>query len=171
MITIRGEETRDIDQVRALNLAAFEGGPEAGLVDTLRRSCVDHVSLVADDNGRVVGHILFTPVIVEGAEGSAEGMGLAPLAVLPGWQRQGIGSALVDRGLEMMRDRSAPFVVVLGHPGYYPRFGFELASSHGLKIQWPGVPDEAFMVIVYDAGALPQGGGIAKYRDEFDAAV
>jgi len=171
MISIRAEEPKDHSAVRALNLAAFEGGPEAGLVDTLRASCPDHLSLVAEDEGRVVGHILFTPVAVEGPKGTAEGMGLAPMAVLPDRQRQGIGSALVYRGLEMLRERSTRFVIVLGHPEYYPRFGFELASSHGLESQWQGVPDEAFMVIVYNPDALPEGGGVAKYRQEFDVAM
>jgi putative acetyltransferase len=171
MISIRPEEPRDIDQVRALTLAAFEGGPEARLVDTLRASCPDHLSLVADEERRVVGHILFTPVVVEGLECSVEGMGLAPMAVLPTRQREGIGSALVRRGLEILLERSTPFVVVLGHPEYYPRFGFELASRYGLRSQWEGVPDEAFMVKVCDLGVLPEGGGVAKYRDEFDAAM
>ena len=171
MTSIRPEEPRDVDQVRALNLAAFEGGPEAGLIDTLRTFCPDYLSLVADEEGRVVGHVLFTPVVVEGPEGSVDGMGLAPMAVLPTRQREGIGSALVHRGLEMLLERSTPFVVVLGHPEFYPRFGFDLASRYGLRSQWEGVPDEAFMVKVYDLGALPEGGGVAKYRDEFDAAM
>jgi putative acetyltransferase len=171
MITIRPEEPRDHSAVHALNLAAFEGGPEAELVDTLRASCPDHLALVAEEGRRVVGHILFTPVVVDSTAGSAEGMGLAPMAVLPGLQRQGIGSALVGRGLEILADRSNPFVIVLGHPEYYPRFGFERASRHGLRSQWDGVPDEAFMVKVFDTGALPVGGGVARYRDEFDAAM
>ena len=171
MITIRPEEPRDIDQIRALNLAAFEGGREAALVDTLRRSCPEHLSLVADEEGRVVGHILFTPVVVDGPEGAVEGMGLAPMAVLPTRQRGGVGTLLVEHGLELLRNRSCPFVVVLGHPEYYPRFGFELASRRGLRSQWDGVPDEAFMIIVYDSSAVLEGGGVAKYRDEFDAAI
>jgi putative acetyltransferase len=80
---------------------------------------------VAEDDGAIVGHILFTPVVVEGRP--ALGMGLAPLAVLPGRQRQGIGSQLVRRGLDSLRERGCPFVVVVGHPEYYPRFGFEPA--------------------------------------------
>ena len=171
MITIRPEEPKDHSAVRALNLAAFEDGPEAELVDTLRASCRDHLSLVAEEEGRIVGHILFTPVALESPEGTAEGMGLAPMAVLPDRQREGIGSALVSRGLEMLVEWSTPFVVVLGHPEYYPRFGFELASRRGLRSQWDGVPDEAFMVRVYDQAALPDGGGVAKYRDDFDAAM
>lgn len=170
MIIIRPEENRDFDQVREINLSAFDGGPEAGLVDVLRANCADFLSLVADDEGRVVGHILFTPVVVEGSAGEVTGMGLAPMAVLPGRQRNGIGSELVRSGLELLREDGCPFVIVLGHPDYYPRFGFDRASRHGLRSQWDGVPDDAFMVMLFDPDILPDGGGIARYRDEFDAA-
>ena len=171
MISIRPEEARDHDAVHAINLAAFEGGPEADLVDVLRASCPDHLSLVAEDAGGLVGHILFTPVVVEFAGGAVEGMGLAPMAVRPDSQRKGVGSLLVRHGLEQLRNRKWPFVVVLGHPEYYPRFGFERASRCGLQSQWEGVPDEAFMVKVFEPGVLPKQGGVARYRDEFDAAM
>ena len=171
MISIRPEEAKDYDQVRAINLAAFEGGPEADLVDTLRSSCADYLSLVAAEAGELMGHIFFTPVTVEGPDGMIEGMGLAPMAVTPERQQCGVGSLLVRRGLEVLRDRSCPFVVVLGHPEYYPRFGFERASNHSLRSQWEGVPDEAFMVLVFDPAALPDGGGVARYRDELDTAM
>ena len=171
MISIRPEEPGDHAAVRAINLAAFGGGPEADLVDTLRSSCPDSLSLVAEDGRKVVGHILFTPVMVESPDSVVEGMGLAPMAVIPERQRGGIGSALVHRGLALLRDRSCPFVVVLGHPEYYPRFGFERASSYGLQSQWEGVPDEAFLVTVFSRGGLPAGGGVARYRDEFDDAM
>jgi len=171
MTIVRPEDSEDIEQVHAINLSAFEGGPEAGLVDALRANCADFLSLVAEDKGRVVGHILFTPVVVEGSAEKVMGMGLAPMAVLPGRQRSGIGSALVRRGLELLRDDGCPFVIVLGHPAYYPRFGFDRASRLLLRSQWDGVPDEAFMVKVFDPDVLPDGGGVARYRDEFDAAV
>jgi putative acetyltransferase len=77
----------------------------------------------------------------------------------------------VRRGLEVLQKRSCPFVVVLGHPEYYPRFGFERASTFGLRSQWDGIPDEAFMVLVFDPTVLPDGGGVARYRDEFDNAM
>jgi putative acetyltransferase len=170
MVIVRPEDDEDLEQVRAINLSAFDGGTEAGLVDALRTNCADFLSLVAEDDGQVVGHILFTPVVVEGSESTVWGMGLAPMAVLPGRQRSGIGSALVRRGLELLRQNGCKFVIVLGHPAYYPRFGFDRASGHGLRCQWGGVPDEAFMVTVFDNDVLPDGGGIARYRDEFDAA-
>jgi putative acetyltransferase len=115
-----------------------------------------------------VGHILFTPVAIEHAGRRVLGMGLAPMAVLPERQRQGLGSELVRRGLEILRERGCPFVVVVGHPEYYPRFGFEPASRHGLVCQWEGVPDPAFMVLILDADAMAGISGVAQYRDEFN---
>ena len=98
-------------------------------------------------------------------------MGLAPMAILPDRQRDGIGSALVEHGLRLLKDSSCPFIIVLGHPKYYPRFGFELASMYGITCQWDGVPDEAFMMIVLDEVAMEGVAGIVRYRDEFDESV
>ena len=89
------------------------------------------------------------------------------MAVLPDRQRQGIGSQLVRRGLDILRERGCPFVVVVGHPDFYPRFGFEPASLHGLTSQWEGVPDAAFMILVLDVQAMVGVSGVAKYREEF----
>lgn len=169
MMEIRNEEPTDRDTVRHLNLTAFDNGSEAALVDKLRTSCKGYLAFVAVEDGTVVGHILFTPVTVDGS--NVVGMGLAPMAVLPSHQRKGIGSQLVRHGLEHLRQSGCPFVIVLGHPEYYPRFGFEVASRYRLRCQWEGVPDEAFMVAVLDNDALPKAGGIARYRGEFDDAI
>lgn len=158
-------------QVRSLNEQAFEQPVEAGIVDKLRQARTDFISLVAEDGKIIVGHILFTPVVIEESERKLQGMGLAPMAVMPGRQRQGIGSMLVNRGLEILKEQGCPFVIVLGHPKYYPRFGFEPASRHNLKSQWEGVPDEAFMIAVFDGNLLRKFGGVARYRDEFKAAM
>jgi putative acetyltransferase len=170
MATIRVEEARDVSQVRTVNELAFGAPTEADVVDKLREVCGDYLSLVAEDD-EIVGQIVFTPAVVEGPERRVVGMGLAPLAVVPERQRQGIGSALTRRGLEIVRERGYPFVIVLGHPEYYPRFGFERASAHGLTCQWEEVPDEAFMVLVLDAGVMEGVSGAASYRDEFNAAM
>lgn len=169
MIEIREEEPGDQAAIRLVNEAAFENGPEAAIVDKLRAFCDNYLSFVAVDQGSVVGHILFTPAILD--NGGLVGLGLAPMAVLPSHQRKGIGSLLVRHGLEYVRESGCPFVIVLGHPKYYPRFGFEPASRYKLRSQWEGIPDEAFMVIVFDGDALPRAGGIARYRSEFDEAV
>jgi putative acetyltransferase len=167
MITIRPETLEDATRIRHVNELAFGQPAEADLVERLRQACPDSVSLVAEDDD-VVGHILFTPVVVESTGRRVLGMGLAPMAVLPDRQRQGIGSLLVRRGLDILHERGCPFVVVVGHPEYYPRFGFEPASTHGLASQWEGVPDAAFMVLVLDVHAMAGVSGVARYRDEFD---
>ena len=171
MIQVRLEEPQDIISVRIINEQAFEQPAEADIVDNLRLSCPEALSLVAVDEDQVVGHIFFTPATVENENGTIEGMGLAPMAVLPERRRQGIVSALVRRGLEILHDCGCPFVIVLGHPEYYSRFGFEPASKYGLKCQWEEVPDEAFMVLVFDEDAMQGVSGVARYRDEFDDAM
>lgn len=170
MLTIRIEQPGDEAGIREVNQRAFGQPAEAAIVDELRRTCDECLSLVANEDG-IVGHILFSPAVVEAAGRRVIGMGLAPMAVAPGRQQEGIGSALVEHGLLMLRERGCPFVIVLGHPGYYPRFGFERASARGLSPQWEGIPDEAFMVLVLDGEAMRGVSGVARYRQEFDAAV
>ena len=171
MIIIREEGPEDEEAVRAVNEKAFGQPAEAIIVDKLRKNCPGLLSLVALDGDEVVGHILFSPAKIEGSTKTIEGMGLAPMAVLPERQRQGIGTLLVDRGIEMLRSRSCPFIIVLGHPEYYPRFGFERASLWGIRSQWEGVPDEAFMILVLQRAAMKGLSGVARYRDEFDEAM
>jgi putative acetyltransferase len=94
-------------------------------------------------------------------------LGLAPIAVLPDLQRQGIGKALIEAGIDKIRVSGEPFVIVLGHPGYYPRFGFIPASRFEIRCEYDGVPDEAFMILVFNNDALEGISGVAKYRPEF----
>ena len=171
MTTIRLETPDDIPAIRLINERVFHVSAEAEIVDKIRDAGADTVSLVAEEEDRVVGYVLFSPATIEGRERCVPGMGLAPMAVLPEWQRQGIGSKLLERGLEILRGCSCPFVIVLGHPEYYPRFGFEPASKYGLKSHWENVPDEAFMVLMFDAEAMEGVSGVARYRDEFDEAM
>ena len=161
------EHPTNIPTIRTINQRAFEGDAEADIVDALRSQCDNLLSLVAEKNNHVVGHILFSPVTIETEDGIQQGMGLAPMAVLPEFQRQGIGSQLVETGLAVLRERGVRFVVVLGHPDYYPRFGFEPASRYGIRCQWEGVPDEAFMVLLLDGEAQGELAGTAYYREEF----
>jgi putative acetyltransferase len=171
MTTIRREQPDDIAAVHAINKDAFGQCVEADLVDALRDGCPDALSLVAVSEGRVVGHILFTPVTILSGQGETRGMGLGPMAVASHRQRRGIGSQLVEAGLQILREEACPFVVVLGHPAYYPRFGFVPASRHGLTCQWEGVPDDAFMVLVLDKASMVGVSGTIRYRDEFHEAV
>ena len=171
MVAIRFEQPKDIDEIRLLNYKAF-GQPEEGrIVDKLRKSCNEILSLVAILKNKIVGHIMFSPVTIETQEGIIEGMGLAPMAVLPEFQNQRIGSKLVKEGLRIIRNTTCPFVIVIGHEKYYPRFGFQRASKYGLKSQWKGVPDDAFMAMIFNDSVMKGVSGIVKYRDEFDGAM
>ena len=171
MISVRPEKPEDREAVRAINERAFGQPQEADIVDRLRESCDDVLSLVATREGVVVGHILFSPVTLEQSGGIVEGMGLAPMAVMPEHQNRGIGTALIETGLAMLRDRRCPFVVVVGHPAYYPRFGFEPASRYGVVSQWASVPDEAFMMLVFEEGSAGSMSGVARFRKEIDEAM
>jgi putative acetyltransferase len=170
LIEIREERAEDAAAVRRVNELAFGRDEEAELVDRLRAAADPRISLVATDDDRVVGHIFFSPVSLQ-PEGGPEdssfaAMGLAPMAVLPEYQRRGVGSALVRAGLDECRRTGRDVVVVLGHPEYYPRFGFRPASRAGLRCEYD-VPDEAFMVVELRPGALAGRRGLVKYRPEF----
>jgi putative acetyltransferase len=165
---IRKEKPEDVDGIRAVNELAFSQPHEANIVDKLRDACEGLLSLVAVDDERIVGHVLFSPAVIESTEGTVDGMGLAPMAVLLERQRQRIGSRLVEAGIQRLKkDPACAFIIVLGHPRYYPRFGFERASHYGVRSQWKDIPDSAFMVLWLDKPVVPQAGGIARYREEF----
>ncbi|MEM7236046.1 MAG: N-acetyltransferase [Planctomycetota bacterium] len=162
---IRAELQGDETKIRTVNERAFEQADEADLVDRLRTSGVSSISLVASyDNDEILGHILFTPVVLASGE-PCRAMGLAPMSVLPDHQRQGIGSDLVRHGLEECETAGIDFVVVLGHPEFYPRFGFVTAATKGLSCEYP-VPEEAFMVRELRNGSLDSIEGLVLYRDE-----
>lgn len=155
--------------IHALNNKVFRGPGEARAVDLLRDRCESFLSIVAEVNGQIVGHILFTPVKLISDEGKVlQGMGLAPLAVEPDLQNQGIGTFLCEAGLEEIRTSGAPFVVVLGHSAYYPRFGFEPAIRYNLRCAYEGVPVEAFMIKVFQPRKLEGLSGVVYYQPEFD---
>ena len=167
--TIRPHRAEDAMAVREVHLRAFEGrGEEALLVELLHTADAAPVSLVAATypEGRVVGHILFSPVQVDGRGSDPPMMvGLAPVGVLPEHQGSGIGSRLIREGLQACREAGYGAAVVLGEPGYYSRFGFEQASGKGLGNEY-GV-DEHFMVAELSNGALDGVSGTVRYREEF----
>jgi putative acetyltransferase len=158
---IRAEETRDIDQVQALVRAAFPTDAERKLVDALRANGKAIISLVAVQGEKVLGHILFSPVSTT-PPAEAKGVGLAPVAVLPNVQSQGIGSRLIQEGLGQCQELGYDYCVVLGDPRYYRRFGFEQASRIGLQNEYGA--DEAFMVIRFSDQCLPS--CLVKYAPE-----
>ncbi|HEY7180006.1 MAG TPA: N-acetyltransferase [Blastocatellia bacterium] len=166
-MTVRPEKPEDVPAIRVVNEQAFGRPAEADLVDALRRNGKATLSLVAEDNACIVGHILFSPVTIQSNETELIGIGLAPLAVIPERQNQGIGSMLVEEGLKRLREAGHRLVVVLGHPNYYPRFGFVPASSFNVKSEYD-VADEVFMAMELREGALRDQSGIARYQPEFN---
>src|SRR3989339_829496 len=156
---IRSELIGDEKQIRKVNALAFGQDDEANIVDALREKCPERISLVAKMNTEIVGHILFTPAVIESDKNIIRGMGLAPMSVLPAYQNKGIGSKLVREGLEIVKANKTPFVIVLGH------------SKYQIKSEYEGVPDEAFMILILDEEKMRGISGIAKYRKEFYAAI
>jgi putative acetyltransferase len=164
---IRPEKSEDIPSIRIVIEQAFGRPAEADLVDALRRNGKAAISLVAEDDGRIVGHIFFSAVTIHSKEIELTGIGLAPLTVVPERQNQGVGAMLMEHGLRRCREEDYPFVVVLGHPDYYPRFGFVPASRFGIKSEYD-VDDEVFMVMELREGALRGCAGVVKYQPEFN---
>lgn len=162
-MVIRPEIAADIDGVRRVNQLAFGGEEEARIVDRVRETSGAFVSLVADD-GHVVGHILFSPVTLASNHARLL-MGLGPVAVTPERQRQGIGSALISAGLKECRRVGAGGVVLVGHPEFYPRFGFSRASGYCLTCEFE-VPDEVFMALELVGGGF-SAGGLIRYHPAF----
>ena len=161
---IRDERGEDEDAVRRVHIDAFGGDVEARLVDLLRARGKAVISLVADDNGDVVGHILFSPVTIGGAI-NCRGLGLAPVGVLSSHQRCGVGTTLIREGLARCTNAGFDVVVVVGEPAYYARFGFLPGNSLGLDNEY-GVVDE-FMVLELRQGSLEGVRAVVRYSAEF----
>jgi putative acetyltransferase len=164
---IRPEQPADLTAIHNVVEQAFQQAfssfAEAALVDKLRANGKAIVSLVAVEDDQIVGHILFTEVTL----GDATIIGLAPVAVLPSHQKQGIGALLINAGIEACRNAGYAAIVVLGHPDYYPRFGFVPASRFGIKSEYD-VSDETFMALELQPGALANCASVAKYQPEFN---
>ncbi len=155
-IEIRAETAADRQAIQSLNRAAFETDAEARLVDALRDGGFVEVSLVAEQAGMIIGHILFSQLPIMTSVGTVDTVSLAPMAVQPNHQRQGVGSRLVEAGLKICREQQHKIAVVLGHPEFYPRFGFSarlaqpLESPYGSGDTWMAmelVPDSLAGVV------------------------
>jgi putative acetyltransferase len=162
LVEIREECAEDIPAIRDVNNRAFGQQQEGHIVDALRSNGAALLSLIAVADNRVVGHILYSPASI----GEIAGAALGPMAVLPERQRQGVGSKLVEAGNQKLNDASCPFIIVLGHAEFYPRFGFRPARAYGVRCEWD-VPDNVFMMLVLDEPRMQGVSGLAKYRDEF----
>ncbi len=167
--TVRAESPEDTEGIGAVHRLAFAQDDEADLVKRLRSNGKVILSLVAIDQGRVVGNTLFTPARIRAQDGvETPAVALGPVAVLPERQKQGIGSSMIRAGLAQMTETGPGICILLGHPEYYPRFGFEPASRYGIRCQWQ-VPEPAFMVLALQDGGLDGVTGTAYYAPEFDA--
>lgn len=162
---IRSEIANDYAAIRDVNESAFESSAEAHLIDRLRELASPLISLVAVLQGSVVGHILFSPVTIVGHP-RKQVMGLGPMAVVPNHQRQGIGAALIRKGLRRVAELDFGAVVVLGHSSYYPRFGFVPAGEYGIRCEFDAPPG-AFMAIELRPGYLTNTSGVARYHEAF----
>jgi putative acetyltransferase len=163
MIEIREERAGDLAAILDVNQRAFEQDQEANIIDALRSNGAVMLSLVATLNSKVVGHIMYSPISIGN---DVAGAALGPMAVLPEHQRQGIGSKLVETGNRRLKEAGCPFIIVLGHPDYYPRFGFRPASTYGIRCEWE-VAENVFMLLVLDQAKMQSVSGLAKYRHEF----
>ena len=167
MPIIRSEKAADYDVIYDVVSKAFEGAAEAELVVALRARARPFYSLIAEVENNIVGHIFFSPVVLDGHP-ELRLMGLAPMAVLPEFQRGGIGTALVHAGLDQCQAAEVDAVVVLGHPTYYPRFGFVPASRYGIDSVYP-VPDDVFMITMLRKEVFHEKSGRIHYHAAFDA--
>jgi putative acetyltransferase len=165
MVLIRPETASDLDAIRRVNRAAFDSDAEANLVDALRDGGYVEVSLVAEVDGEIVGHILFTRLPIVTKVGTVDALSLAPMAVLPSHQRQGIGSRLVEAGLQACREKGYKIVVVLGHTEFYPRFGFSADLARPLESPFGG--GEAWTAMELVPGALAGVEGRVEYPPPF----
>jgi putative acetyltransferase len=166
-VIVRGENTEDSEErsvIHSINEVAFGSQDEADLVDKLRTEGVVLVSLVAEIQERLVGHILFSRMSIETTGGSVPAVALAPMAVLPRHQRRGIGGQLIRHGLNLLREQDEQIVIVVGHPNYYPRFGF--SSRKALSLESP-FPQDAFMAMELSRGALDGVQGRVRYAASF----
>ena len=166
-VLVRPERPADRQAIYEVERLAFGRNAEADLVERLRVACPEGLAFVAECDAGIVGHVLFTPVEIGSPDVRLRGMGLGPVGVLPDFQRQGIGTRLIEEGLETLRRAEVPWVVVLGDRAYYGRFGFQAASRFHIGCEFDGVPAEAFMAIIWKPEALVGASGVARYHPEF----
>jgi putative acetyltransferase len=166
MRSVRPERTEDFSAIHAVNRLAFGRDEEARLVDLVRQREEPVISLVAVEDDRIIGHILFSPVSIASPGASRRAVGLGPMAVHPDFQKRGVGRELIEAGLEACRKAGYEIVVVLGHPSFYPRFGFTLARARRIHMDQE-VPGDAFMVMELRPGALEGCEGTVRYLPEF----
>lgn len=169
MFIIRKERLEDHEEIKELNNEAFGTENEAKLIEAIRSSTkfINELSLVAETSSKeIIGHILFSKITIETANGAVDSLALAPMAVKPNFQNRGVGSSLVREGLQRCKQLGYSSVIVLGHPSFYPKFGFVTAASKGIRPPFK-VSEEVFMVFEVKENALENVNGIVKYPEAF----
>jgi len=166
-ILIRKEARKDYDDIFNLNKLAFGQEEESRLVNKIRNgnNFIPELSLVAEKDGKIIGHILFSKIRISGSL-IFESLALAPVAVAPEFQRKGVGSQLIEVGISKAKELGFESIIVLGHKDYYPRFGFQKASKWNIKCPFEA-PDEAFMAMELSKDALKDKSGTVIYPPEF----
>ena len=165
-VQVRRERQGDEEAIARVHVRAFGQLTESRIVAAVRQAGRGVISLAAVDDSAIVGHILFTPVTIDSPGPPISALGLGPMAVLPEFQRRGIGSRLVEAGLEACALTGCQVVAVVGHPEYYPRFGFRPGVTYGLRCEF-AVPDDVFMIAELTTDALTGRDGIVRYTPEF----
>lgn len=167
-IEIMLETEDDYEQITRLHTVAFNGGNEAELVEKLRKTPLyaSNLSLVAKYKNKIIGHVLFYPIKIDSGKRKCDSLALAPISVLPDFQRRGVGSRLIKKGLEEASRLGFKSVIVLGHAEYYPRFGFETASKFGISAPFD-VPSNVFFAMELVKNGLKNCSGIVEYPEEF----
>ena len=163
-IVIRSETAADEGAIRAVNMAAFGTTEEADIVEALRTEGAVLGSLVAVLDDRVVGHVMFSRMWIDTVNGSVAAVALAPMSVLPEYQRRGFGAELIRRGITHMRASGERIMLVVGHPSYYPRFGFSSDAARDLDSPFPR---DAFMALELTPGGLNGVAGRVRYPQAF----
>ena len=168
--TIRKEEEKDHKQIYEVNKLAFQQENESKLIEKIRKSenFIPELSIVAEIDNRIVGHILFSKIKIIG-DSDYESLALAPMAVIPEFQKRGIGSELIKKGIDKAKELGFDSIIVLGHKEYYPKFGFQRASKWNIKCPFE-VPDDVFMAIELTEKAFEGKAGTVEYPDEFNEA-
>ncbi len=171
-LIIREETENDYEKIREVNDYAFGQEDEGRLIERLRQteSYIPELSLVAELDEEIVGHILFYPIAIHSDTAKFPSLSLGPMAVTPALQRKGIGSQMVIQGLEAAKKLGHKSVIVVGHPEYYPKFGFKRASQWNIQVPFE-VPDDAFLALELDEGDLEGKRGTVEYPEEFNEAM
>ncbi len=169
MITIRSEKPEDFQGIERVNDLSFKRKAEGKLVDEIRKlpEFVSALSIVAEQDEQIVGHLLFLPVVIKQKDKTHSTLTLAPMSVLPDYQKKSVGKLMIIYGLQKAKELGYKSVVVLGHPSYYPKFGFEKASKWKIKSPFPA-PDEVFMALELEKGSLDSIQGNVIYPPVFD---